>query len=74
MMVTLDDSELTNEIYSPICTYCRHANVDNARVCAAFPNGIPLEIWNGDNPHTSPYPGDHGIRFEPVSISERIPA
>lgn len=32
--------------------------------CEAFPNGIPNEIAYGDNPHTSPFPGDHGIQFE----------
>ena len=32
--------------------------------CEAFPEGIPEEIAYGDNPHTSPYPGDHGIRYE----------
>ena len=34
-------------------------------ICEAFPDGIPDEIAYGDNPHTSPFPGDHGIRFEP---------
>ena len=33
-------------------------------VCKAFPNGIPDEIAYGDNPHTSPFPGDHGIQYE----------
>ena len=33
-------------------------------ICEAFPDGIPDEIAYGDNPHTSPFPGDHGIRFE----------
>ena len=32
--------------------------------CFAFPNGIPKEIAYGDNPHTAPFPGDHGIVFE----------
>ncbi len=34
-------------------------------ICEAFPEGIPEEIAYGSNPHTSPFPGDHGIRFEP---------
>ena len=29
-------------------------------VCEAFPDGIA----HGDNPHTAPFPGDHGIMFE----------
>ena len=33
-------------------------------VCKAFPDGIPYEITYGDNDHTKPYPGDHGIQFE----------
>ena len=36
-----------------------------ARTCAAFPKGIPLEIWNGENDHAQEFPGDNGIRFEP---------
>ncbi len=33
-------------------------------VCRAFPAGIPEEIAFGDNLHTAPYPGDHGIQYE----------
>lgn len=33
-------------------------------ICAAFPDGIPEEIAYGDNLHTRPYPGDHGIQYE----------
>ena len=38
--------------------------VNERLVCDAFPDGIPAAIAYGENPHTTPYPGDHGIRFE----------
>ena len=32
-------------------------------VCFAFPDGIPLEIQNGENPHIEPVDGDNGIQY-----------
>jgi hypothetical protein len=32
--------------------------------CAAFPEGIPLEIMRGDVRHDKPIEGDHGIQYE----------
>jgi hypothetical protein len=48
---------------SPVCDHCRH--LTGYRRCAAFAGEIPLEIWNGGNTHQRPYPGDHGLQFEP---------
>ena len=64
MAFTLDESI---PMVSRTCTACRHFHADVDRTCAAFPNGIPLEIWKAENGHRKPYPGDHGIRFEPIS-------
>jgi hypothetical protein len=60
---------------APICIDCKHF-VNKDWSCKAFPEGIPQEILVGipykDNPgynrfeHTRPYPGDHGILFEPM--------
>ena len=56
--------------YSPVCTYCRHAT--GFRSCEAFGRkAIPLPIWNGENVHLEPYPGDGGIRFEPAQGAKR---
>lgn len=59
----LDDSELNEVIYSPVCARCKNL-LDGVRYkCKAF-NEIPREIWDGKNKHTAPYTGDHGIQFE----------
>jgi hypothetical protein len=58
------------------CTFYRRAKSRSARpTCAAFPGGIPTEIQPGGFDHRKPYPGDHGIRFEPIAfdgIGQRV--
>lgn len=69
-MIGIDDRELDTSRFSEICTLCRHMNIVGHRICAAFPDGIPMQIWDGDNNHREPYPGDNGIRFEPIEQDE----
>ncbi len=70
MTITLDkDSNIP--MYSPVCAGCKHWRPDESekgRQCAAFPeaDSIPLVIWNGENDHRRPFPGDNGIQFEPA--------
>lgn len=55
---------------APVCLYCRH--YQRRGICDAFPNGIPLHIWSGANPHGSMFPGDHGIRFEVIPGKDEV--
>ena len=36
-------------------------------VCDAFPDGIPEEIAGGTFDHRNAFPGDRGIRLEPMT-------
>jgi hypothetical protein len=47
------------------CGRCKHKRLGKT-TCEAFPRGIPEDILRGDHLHTSAYPGDKGIRFEPI--------
>jgi hypothetical protein len=62
---TLDDRPL-QFILSRICIDCKHFKppTTSKRTCDVFPEGIPVEIWEGRNNHKEPYEGDHGIQFE----------
>jgi hypothetical protein len=53
---------------SPTCRNCRHLDwvprdYRFHATCAAFPEGVPIEIWNGDHDHRSPFPGDRGVHY-----------
>jgi len=54
---------------NPICDYCIHSHKNNPDIvkgCEAFPDGIPQDILDWFVSHNVPYPGDRGIRFEPI--------
>jgi len=48
------------------CFNCKH-NDGNLTTCAAYKEGIPAKIFSGGHDHAFEYPGDGGIRFEPIS-------
>ncbi len=57
---------------APYCLSCIHmapGSLAEGSRCAAFPAGIPDEIWDADVDHRLPYPGDHGIVFQGVTPS-----
>lgn len=55
----------------PVCMSCAHFHEDaDGLVCDAYPEGIPDGILTGESDHREPYPGDHGIQFEPIKESE----
>lgn len=55
----------TDDLTVAPCATCKHKR--QGATCTAFPNGIPIDILDGRNQHQRPYPGDHGIQFEPVT-------
>jgi hypothetical protein len=62
--------------FTPVCGQCRHLREGSRGAiprCDAFPDGIPTVIWRGDNDHRAPFPGDHGIQFEPLPPEDDLP-
>jgi hypothetical protein len=62
-------------IFTPQCLRCTHflGRVDGVLACTAFPapDGIPYPIKHNEHDHHNPYPGDHGVRFEPKTDSTK---
>lgn len=46
------------------CASCAHWSPDRAKVCAAYPQGIPLVIVLNQADHKKPLPNDNGIQWK----------
>jgi hypothetical protein len=49
-------------VREPVCFACRH--LIYWPYCAAFPDGIPDQVRQGQDDHRKPIEGDRGIQFE----------
>lgn len=54
------------------CSRCRRLQSAETWTCAAFPDGIPAMILRDRYDHRLAFPGDNGIRFDPLP-GERHP-
>lgn len=52
------------------CFGCKHFNQPGDTTlfpnCKAFPEAIPIHVFNNKVLHTKPVAGDHGIQYEPL--------
>lgn len=56
---------------SATCRHCQHLNC-GTHTCAAFPEGIPDELWWAYRGHRKPFPGDHGLQFSERKLSTPV--
>lgn len=55
-------------VYQNSCKKCAHYIL--ARSCVAFPDGIPDDIWTGQNTHTHSRLGDNNVTYKPLKEGE----
>lgn len=58
-------------VKSPQCDTCWHLIESmGPKTCAAYPEGIPQDIFKGEIEHSRPLPGDNGIQYMHFSLGE----
>lgn len=55
-----------------LCLNCKHflETGSTPPTCAAFPDGISEDVWNGTVKHIKPIKGDRGIFYSEAIIEE----
>ena len=68
----MDEDDRMMICTEPICAKCKHLVMACRRepYCRAFPDGIPDDIFIGRYNHRKLFPGDRGVRFEPIMNME----
>ena len=56
------------------CDRCKHwrPTLLGTGTCAAFPGGIPFDVWTNQIDHTEPIEGDRGVQFEPREADQSL--
>ena len=67
-LAEMDEDDRMMICTEPICAKCKHLVMACRRepYCKAFPEGIPDTIFAGRYNHRRLFPGDNGVRFEPI--------
>ncbi len=60
-----------NDLKVSQCTFCAHRSPDGTR-CKAFPTGIPVELMYNEHDHRLEFPGDNGIRYQPIILGHAV--
>jgi hypothetical protein len=56
-----------NELKVSQCTFCANRSPDGT-ACKAFPTGIPVELLYNEHDHRMEFPGDNGVRYQPIIL------
>jgi hypothetical protein len=67
------DGTRSTESISATCRHCLHYP-GGTRTCTAFPDGIPDALWWAYHGHREPFPGDHGLLFQPRPLPDPLDA
>lgn len=59
-------------MYPPMCYNCKRQFASDRLKCAAFPKGIPKEIFSSEFDHRERFAGDKGLLYDPIDSEFEI--